>query len=207
MTNGLNVLIYSKGLRFSTLNNKKFSMGQLINIMQVDSGKLYYMTDYVAGVLFLPLRLLIGIVLMYTLVGVHFASGLGVMVMLGFLNYRQGKSFSKYQRNIVKAADERMKITNETVSGIKLVKLNAWEEYFLEQIGKARETELKHRRGLFWVRILNIFIAWVTPVMVICSVFSSLVFFSSIPLTAASALTIIATFDTLSVSRLPSYKP
>jgi ATP-binding cassette subfamily C (CFTR/MRP) protein 1 len=134
MTVGLNVIIYSKALRFSVLNNKKFSVGQLINVMQVDANKFNNLADYVAGVLFLPIRLVIGIFLMYSLVGMHFMSGLGVMILVCIINYFQGKALGRNSRKIMEASDERMKATNETINGIKLIKMNAWEGFFQKRV-------------------------------------------------------------------------
>jgi ABC-type multidrug transport system fused ATPase/permease subunit len=199
MTNSLNVLIYNKALKFSTLNNKKFSIGKLVNLSQVDAASLQEFSKHIAGTIFLPIRLIIGILLMYILVGVHFIPGLVILALVSAFSYKQGKSFSKYSERIMLSRDERMKITNETVSGIKLVKMNAWDNYFLDKILKCRDVELQDRKELFWVKHINIILTWMLPVAVCSSIFSSIVIFGDAPLTAANALTIIATFFSMQV--------
>lgn len=53
---------------------------------------------------------------------------------------------------VSKVADQRVKLTQETLLGIRAVKLYAWEESFLRVIEKLRDQELKSIWGILMIR-------------------------------------------------------
>jgi ATP-binding cassette subfamily C (CFTR/MRP) protein 1 len=48
-----------------------------------------------------------------------------------------------YQTRLMKAKDSRVNLTNEVLSGIRLIKLYAWEGDFLKRINSLRSKELQ----------------------------------------------------------------
>lgn len=48
--------------------------------------------------------------------------------------------------NIMKVKDKRIRAMEEVLSGMKIVKLQAWEYSFQDRISLLREEELKYRR-------------------------------------------------------------
>ena len=70
-------------------------------------------------------------------------AGLGIMIFFIFFNFFA----SKYQK-IIKSKemihkDQRLKLLNEVLNGIRVLKLYAWERSFMESIGKQRRKELQ----------------------------------------------------------------
>ena len=47
-------------------------------------------------------------------------------------------TFSTPRRKIMKFTDERVKVMNEVISGMKVIKLYTWEDSFAELVGKIR---------------------------------------------------------------------
>ena len=123
----MNMLIYSKSLRFSLKNSKKYSIGQLINFMQVDSQKFRDLPFHLGGVIFLPLQLILAIVLMYRVIGISFSAGLGMILLSIIWNLVISKFLADNQKKLMIEKDKRMKTANEFISNIKLIKVNAWE--------------------------------------------------------------------------------
>ena len=93
MTNGVNAMIYHKTLNFSIIRSKEHSVGSLINHMQVDSMKLSYLSQIISGVIIFPLQLIFGLCIMYSLVGIAFLPGIGIITVMGIVNYFLGKRF------------------------------------------------------------------------------------------------------------------
>lgn len=125
----MNMLIYSKSLRFSLKNSKTYNIGQLVNFMQVDSQKLRDLPFYLGGVIFLPLQLTLAIVLMYEVIGISFSAGLGMIFLSIIWNLFISKFLADSQKKLMEAKDKRMKTANEFISNIRLIKVNAWEVY------------------------------------------------------------------------------
>ena len=93
MTNGVNAMIYHKTLNFSIIRSKEHSVGSLINHMQVDSIKLTYLSQILADVIIFPLQMLVGLFIMYKLVGIAFLPGICIIIVMGIINYFLGKLF------------------------------------------------------------------------------------------------------------------
>lgn len=54
--------------------------------------------------------------------------------------------------SLQKYTDERLKKIHDTLIGIKIIKLNAWDDVFLKKIQAARKKELKYlyKDAFFW---------------------------------------------------------
>lgn len=60
----------------------------------------------------------------------------------------------------MKKSDERIKSTEEVLSGIKYVKMCGWEEQFLKKIDKKREDELRVLNKSYKSIALNWLVGW-----------------------------------------------
>ena len=49
----------------------------------------------------------------------------------------------KLQKELSTVRDERIKLTNEVLTGMKVIKLQAWEREFQNRINDVRERELE----------------------------------------------------------------
>ena len=67
-----------------------------------------------------------------------------------------------------------MKLTNEILQGIKIVKFYAWENSFLDRIGSVRDTELKVLRNLNMTKSYLIFFFLLLPIAVSLASFATL---------------------------------
>jgi len=51
----------------------------------------------------------------------------------------------------VKVTDKRVRLITETLQGIRLIKLYAWEDFYVRQIGNLRKEEIKFVRKFTYV--------------------------------------------------------
>ena len=89
----INGIIYEKSLKFSLIRSADHSQGSLVNHIQVDSEKLYYLGLALGGVITLPILIAAGVFLMYSAVGISFLSGIGVIFIMGLINFAVGKKY------------------------------------------------------------------------------------------------------------------
>ena len=61
MLNGLSLSLMNKALKFSLLNNKSYNVGELVNLLQVDSYRLVWVMWFISDACFLPIQLAFGI--------------------------------------------------------------------------------------------------------------------------------------------------
>jgi len=86
------------------------------------------------------------------------------------------------QKLLMKQKDERMKITNEALSGMRILKLNAWGHAFSERIKSIRDTEMGHLSA---------------PVLVSSFTFAAFALFGNDDLTATRAFTALSLINLL----------
>ena len=72
----------------------------------------------------------------------------------------------------MKLTDKRVKLQNETLAGIRVVKLNAWEAPMLRLIGAVRAEELGIARGLAYLNALVSALIMSMPVLVAVAAFT-----------------------------------
>jgi ATP-binding cassette subfamily C (CFTR/MRP) protein 1 len=91
------------------------------------------------ALIFSPIQVLIGLWLMYNFIGVSFLSGIGVMLITIGCTFICSKISVKANENVLKAKDERMKVTEEIFSIIRFIKTNAFEKYFWQKLNTKRQ--------------------------------------------------------------------
>lgn len=107
-----------------------------------------------------------------------------------------GKKTSVLRLRTALCTDERVRMMNEIISGIQVIKMYAWEKPFGKMVEYARRKEMKSIRNVNYIRgILQSFIMFVTRV----SIFASLVGYVLLGqfLTAEKAFVITAYYNIL----------
>lgn len=126
LSNNLGIYIFTKALKFPTLCNKSVTIAELINYTEVDAQRLTDIGWNTSSLIFSPTVLIFGIIMMYNYIGLPFVSGMLVMIMISVLVYFLTKYQTKANDTLLKAKDERMKITTEIFNHIRFIKANAW---------------------------------------------------------------------------------
>lgn len=192
--NSINSIVYDKLMRFSLMRSIDHSTGSLINHIQVDSEKIYNLAMAIGGSIILPLQIGVGIFMMCEVIGWAFWSGLGVIILMGGVNFLIGKRFYVYQQAIMERKDDRMKISNEIMSGIKYIKMSGWESIFLKRVCDARDKELSYLKKQYLTTCFSIFSLWLTPMLVTTAIFGTYVF-TGHELTPVEAFTVLSIYQ------------
>lgn len=173
---------------------KKDVKGNVNNLLSVDAQKIAETVAYIFYVYCYPLQILISILSLYKLLGNAALWGVLVMVMCQPLTYFIGSRFESLHASVMAATDKRLKLMNELLSAIRIVKFFAWESEFKKRIIKAREFELNAIRSrlLMFMWMMN---AWFfIPILIMVTVFY--VYTENNTLTASIAFTALALFNT-----------
>ncbi|CAG5131433.1 unnamed protein product, partial [Candidula unifasciata] len=134
--------IYRKTLCLSSEARQKLSSGEIVQLLSKDCDAIGHLSDEGFILVECPLELIIGLILVYRTVGVAMFAGLATLGVLIAIKAVTTKRHAHYDRLLMKYADERMKIASQVFSGIKVLKLYAWEEAFKNRINVIRKKEL-----------------------------------------------------------------
>ncbi|XP_059145786.1 multidrug resistance-associated protein 1-like isoform X2 [Physella acuta] len=135
--------VFKKALMLSNEARKTSTLGEIVNLMAVDTGHLEAMVMTSMWAWMCAAFLVIGMYLLFSIAGVATAAGLGFLLIMFAINIWMNQKMRVYQEKIMGIKDERIKIINEVLNGIKVIKLYGWEPMFIRKIEEVRERELK----------------------------------------------------------------
>ncbi|CAL1682835.1 unnamed protein product [Lasius platythorax] len=135
--------IYRKALRLSNSARKESTLGEIVNLMSVDAQRFMDLTAYINMIWSAPLQIALALYFLWDILGPAVLAGLAVMIILIPVNGLIANKVKTLQIRQMKSKDERVKLMNEVLNGIKVLKLYAWEPSFEQQILKIRVKEIQ----------------------------------------------------------------
>ncbi|XP_032672071.1 multidrug resistance-associated protein 1 isoform X3 [Odontomachus brunneus] len=135
--------IYRKALRMSNAARKETTLGEIVNLMSVDAQRFMDLTAYINMIWSAPLQIVLALYFLWEILGPAVLAGLAVMIILIPINAFIANKVKTLQIRQMKSKDERVKLMNEVLNGIKVLKLYAWEPSFEQQILKIRTKEIQ----------------------------------------------------------------
>merc|ERR1711969_349856 len=106
--------------------------------MAVDARRLNDWLPYLHNMWSSPLQIIISMVMLWEQIGPAVLAGLAVMLIVMPLNALMARVQQRMQRQLMAARDERVKVFNEVINSIKIIKMYAWETGFKEKIETTR---------------------------------------------------------------------
>jgi len=96
------------------------TVGEIVNLMSVDAQRFMDLTGYLNMLWSAPLQILLSMYFLWQLLGPSVLAGLGVMILLIPINGVIASKAKKLQMKQMKSKDQRVKLMNEILSGIKV---------------------------------------------------------------------------------------
>ncbi|EDW02798.1 probable multidrug resistance-associated protein lethal(2)03659 [Drosophila grimshawi] len=169
---GICSMIYRKALRLSKTALGDTTAGHIVNLMSNDVGRLDLATIFVHYLWVGPLETIFITYLMYLEIGIAAVFGVAFMLLFIPMQAWLGKKTSGLRMRTALRTDERVRMMNEIIAGIQVIKMYAWELPFEQMVAFARKKEINAIRHVSYIRgILLSFIIFLTRV----SIFLSLV--------------------------------
>ncbi|KAG0280370.1 hypothetical protein BGZ95_010380 [Linnemannia exigua] len=200
----LTSMIYRKALILSPDARRKSSTGAILNHMSVDALQWEEGFDYLALWISIPFDLSICFYMLYQLLGWSFLAGvITIVAFIPFQSWRAGV-FEGLEEERLKTTDERVRVTTEILSSIKIVKLYGWEAAFKSRILEARKAELNVLRKMGALEAVMSLVFASTSTIVTFVTFATYVTIGHGVLTPKIVFVSLALFDLLHnpVSRL-----
>ncbi|KPU73770.1 uncharacterized protein Dana_GF14209, isoform D [Drosophila ananassae] len=186
--------IYRKALRISNSTKKESTVGEIVNLMAVDAQRFMELTTYLNMIWSAPLQIGLALFFLWQQLGPSVLAGLAVMIILIPVNGVIASRIKTYQIRQMKYKDERVKLMNEVLSGIKVLKLYAWEPSFEKQVLDIRDKEIATLRSTAYLNASTSFLWSCAPFLV------SLVTFATYVLTSeANQLSVEKVFVSLAL--------
>ncbi|CDQ79812.1 unnamed protein product [Oncorhynchus mykiss] len=130
-------------LVINSASRRTCTVGEIVNLVSADTQKLMDFVVYFNAVWLAPIEIALCLFFLWQHLGPSALAGIATVILIFPLNGFIAKKRSKLQEVQMKFMDGRIKLMNEILNGIKILKFYAWEKAFLEQVLGYREKELK----------------------------------------------------------------
>jgi ABC-type multidrug transport system fused ATPase/permease subunit len=188
--------VYKKALRLSSAARQKSTVGEIVNLMSVDAQRFQDVTTYLHTLWSGPFQIALCLYFLYGAIGASAFAGLGVMILMIPVNAVIASRTRRLQKEQMGNKDSRIKLMNEILNGMKVIKLYAWENPYMGIISDIRKRELSVLKRASYYEAFSTF-AWIcTPFLVSMASFTAYSL-SGNTLTANDAFVSLALFNLL----------
>ncbi|XP_073262159.1 ABC transporter C family member 3 [Populus alba] len=157
-------LLHKKLLRVKSDGERN---GKIINYVNTDTEKVVEFIQRFQEVWLLPVQVMLSLFILIKHLG-WIPSILAVLstVLIMASNTPLSNFQNRLHSRIMEAKDCRIKATSETLKGMKILKLHAWEPTFLDKLLLLRETERGWLVKFLYAKSALVFLYWTSPVLI-----------------------------------------
>ena len=193
--NALIDIIYRKSLKLSPASRQKSSTGQIVNMFSNDTAQMQRFLFFLNNMILAPPVIAVCLFLIYLQVGPSTFVGLALIIVVIPMNAVIFGWLGAVRKAKVEHTDRRVKLMNEILNGIRIIKYYAWENAFRDRVEAVRKTELILLRKISYI----IAVAFSMVLMAVPVFLPVLIFFTYVKtghqLDAAKAFTAISLFN------------
>ena len=111
-----------QSLRLSSKARRTSTVGEIVNLMSVDAQRFMDLMPYINNLWSAPLQIILSLIFLYLTMGPSIFAGVAVMVLLIPVNAGIAAYSKKLQVKQMSFKDSRIKLVNEVLNGIKVLK-------------------------------------------------------------------------------------
>eukprot|EP01029_Cantina_marsupialis_P002874 TRINITY_DN1275_c0_g1_i6.p1 TRINITY_DN1275_c0_g1~~TRINITY_DN1275_c0_g1_i6.p1 ORF type:complete len:1329 (+),score=532.89 TRINITY_DN1275_c0_g1_i6:101-4087(+) len=156
---GIINLLFKNSLKLSASSKQQSSTGKIVNLMSNDATRINNLFRIVQNAWSAPFQLVIGFGMLYFFLGWSGFSGVALMFILSPIQTKMMKKLVKTRKRVVGFTDARVKIVNELMAGIRVIKYYAWEKPFGKQVADSRRTEINQYSTYVIIQAIN-YVLW-----------------------------------------------
>ncbi|XP_075034070.1 ATP-binding cassette sub-family C member 3 isoform X2 [Mixophyes fleayi] len=165
-------IIYRKSLVITNAAKRSSTVGEVVNLMSVDAQRFQDLTTFLNMLWSAPLQICLALYFLWQTLGPSVLAGVAVMVLLIPINAFIAMKTRAFQVEQMQYKDSRIKLMNEILNGIKVLKLYAWEPSFAQKVLEIRSKELNVLKKSAYLNALSTF-AWTSaPFLVALTTFA-----------------------------------
>ncbi|XP_046989232.1 ATP-binding cassette sub-family C member 4-like isoform X1 [Schistocerca americana] len=136
-------LVYRKSLRLTRTALGETAAGQVVNLLSNDVSRFDIVSVLMLIMWCAPICGCVCAYFLYATIGPSAFVGIGLVLVIVPTQAYLGTLQSKYRSQTALKTDKRVRLTDEIISGMQVIKMYAWEKPFAKLIELARKLELK----------------------------------------------------------------
>ncbi|KAF7636050.1 hypothetical protein Mgra_00004499 [Meloidogyne graminicola] len=168
--------VYAKTLQLSSSARHGRTSGEIVNLMAIDVDRFQQVIPLLQQIWSSPLQVVLSLYVLYQVIGWSVIGGVIFMVALIPCNFGVIRLTKLWQMEQMTLKDSRLRMINEVLTGIRAVKLYAWEVPMKQVIDQIRENEVKLIRKAALLRTCSDVLNLTSPFFVAIITFALYIF-------------------------------
>uniref|UniRef100_A0A8C5A2Y0 Cystic fibrosis transmembrane conductance regulator n=1 Tax=Gadus morhua TaxID=8049 RepID=A0A8C5A2Y0_GADMO len=148
-------MIFRKALCLSNSARGKTTTGQIVNLLSNDVSKFDDLTIFLHYLWVGPIQVAVVLALLWGEIGPSCLVGIALLIFLMPLQTQFGRMFSVYRSRTAVLTDQRIRTMNEVVTGMRIIKMYAWEKPFAALVSEYRTEEIVNLMKSSMLRAAN----------------------------------------------------
>ncbi|XP_063420619.1 multidrug resistance-associated protein 1-like [Mytilus trossulus] len=132
-----------KCLKSNNSSKKDFTAGEILSLVSVDCQRIQDSFAFSQSLLSIWLIVAIGIYELWEPLGISLFGCVVAVITAAVANVLFGKIRQNYFKDILNLKGRRVKLFDEIVKGIKIIKMYAWEVFYTEKVSSIRTKEIE----------------------------------------------------------------
>ncbi|KAK5647088.1 hypothetical protein RI129_005552 [Pyrocoelia pectoralis] len=196
---GCCALIYRKALKLSRTALGESAAGKVVNLLSNDVSRFDVASVFIHHMWVAPTTALVVLYLLWIEAGYCGLIGMIPIFLICPLQSYTGKLTSKFRRQTAYKTDNRVRLMDEIVAGIQVIKMYAWEKPFEKIIQQARKLEINVIAKVSYLRgVFMSFNLFTTRVALFCTLLAMVLLNEKI--TASKVFVFMSYFSILSMT-------
>ncbi|XP_054479604.1 ATP-binding cassette sub-family C member 4-like [Anoplopoma fimbria] len=192
-------MIYRKALGLSSESMVHTTTGQIVNLLSNDVNRFDEITLNLHYLWVGPLQAMVIISFLWFEIGPSCLAGVVVIAIMMPVQTWFGKLFGIFRSKTAVLTDNRIRIMNEVVSGIRIIKMYAWEKPFSSLVTEVRRKEISQILKSSYLRGLNMASFFASSKIIVFVTFTVYVLLGN-AITASSVFVTVSLYGTIKLT-------
>nr|CAB3219625.1 multidrug resistance-associated protein 1-like [Phallusia mammillata] len=191
-------LMYKKTLVLSQKSLASTTTGQIVNLGATDVIRFDYLPLFLHYLWIGPVMIVVVEYLLWQNVGASSFVGIGFVIFGLLCQGMFGRLFGKIRGKMALQTDKRVRLINEIISAMRVVKMYAWETPYKTMVGKVRRNEIQKVLMASLLKAWNISMTYTAPKLITLATFVVYVYLGG-QLSSSKVFAVIAWFNVLRI--------
>ncbi|CAM1312044.1 ABCC4 (predicted) [Pycnogonum litorale] len=152
----LTSIVYKKVLKLTSDDYTKINTGKLLNLMSSEFKQYEHIIAQIFYIFIGPMQNLIAAVIIWKEIGALAGAGTIIFILVVPIQLVLGRKIVQIRSKVSLLSDERVKLMNDILRGMKVIKMYAWENCFAKAMSNRRIAECLAFKQTMMVRSINL---------------------------------------------------
>lgn len=162
-------VIYRHSLKLSNAAIGQTTVGQMVNLLTNDVNRFDVALNYIQFLVIAPLQAVISILILSFMYLGFYSTAAGSALLLLYVPFQSlmGRWFGRLRQLTATRTDERIRLMNEIIPAMRVIKMYTWEDPFAALVKLARKNEVRLIRYTSVLRGINMALFFVSSKIIL----------------------------------------